>query len=177
MIKQPAIYRIRHIESGKSYIGSAVHYPTRWTNHKHELRNNRHHSIKLQNAWNKYGEDAFAFEVVEYVDRIEDLLSFEQTWLTAENVFVRGYNMTPDARSGFGRNHSAETKEKLRAIFLTPEKQQFMSQLHSGKIVSAETRALQSAAKLGKKQSAENIAKRRVKMKQFWAAKKAALLC
>ncbi len=67
MIKS-GIYRIRNLINNKSYIGSAVNFKRRWNYHKQDLIACRHHSKYLQNAWNKYGEAAFEFKVMEYVE-------------------------------------------------------------------------------------------------------------
>jgi hypothetical protein len=55
------IYRIRHIESGKGYIGSALILRVRWNGHISTLRKQTHRNSYLQNAFNKYGEKAFIF--------------------------------------------------------------------------------------------------------------------
>lgn len=62
------IYQIRHIDSGKIYVGSAVSFAGRWRNHRKDLAHGRHHSCHLQRAWDKYGSDAFAFEVLEVIE-------------------------------------------------------------------------------------------------------------
>ena len=56
------IYQIRNKINDKCYIGSAVKILDRWWLHKKMLRNGNHHSVKLQRAWDKYGENNFAFE-------------------------------------------------------------------------------------------------------------------
>jgi hypothetical protein len=58
------IYCIFNKITKKRYIGSASGkhgFRARWRNHKWRLRNGKHHSLYLQNAWNKYGEDSFEF--------------------------------------------------------------------------------------------------------------------
>ena len=59
------IYQIKNIVSGKIYIGSSVNILHRWEIHKSDLNNNKHHSIVLQRAWNKYGAGAFEFSILE----------------------------------------------------------------------------------------------------------------
>jgi len=58
------IYIIRNIESGKVYIGSAVKLNKRKSDHFSELQSGKHHNQHLQNAYNKYGVDAFEFAVL-----------------------------------------------------------------------------------------------------------------
>lgn len=69
-----SIYAITHSDSGKQYIGSSVNYRDRWRKHKYELRHNKHHCQYLQNAWNKYGEAAFIFSVIETLNTNEPLI-------------------------------------------------------------------------------------------------------
>ena len=72
------IYKITHVASGKFYIGSAVNVEKRVTNHKHELRKGVHHNKRLQNAWLKYGADAFVFSTLLICSK-ENLLMYEQS--------------------------------------------------------------------------------------------------
>lgn len=39
----------------------------RWKDHLRLLRLNKHHSQYLQNAWNKYGENAFEYIELRYI--------------------------------------------------------------------------------------------------------------
>lgn len=93
------IYRITNKENGKVYIGSSVDIHLRWLQHKSQLKKNKHHSRHLQNAWNKYGEDNFRFDIVELIDDIDLLLSAEQKWInkTKSYDYHYGYNMSIDA--------------------------------------------------------------------------------
>lgn len=165
------IYAIINSITGKIYVGSAVDYPTRWTNHKSDLVCGRHCNRKLQNAWNKYGEEAFEFKVLEPVWNKNLLLEREQYWIDRLDVFRNGYNMCPRAGSPLGRKQSDETKQKLRQINSTPEMRAVHSKRHKGKIVSEESRLKMRLAKLGKKQSEETKLKRRETLKQVWRNK------
>jgi len=60
-IKMTGIYRIVNIVTGKVYVGSAININKRWSIHKLRLKENKHHSIKLQNSVNKHGIDNFLF--------------------------------------------------------------------------------------------------------------------
>ena len=59
--------------NGKKYVGSAVNFKRRRRKHRKSLRKGTHHSPHLQNAWNKYGEDNFKFDVLEYVEDLKEL--------------------------------------------------------------------------------------------------------
>ncbi len=66
---QVGIYQIRNIANGKRYVGSSIDLSTRWKKHINKLKNNKHHSILLQRAWDKYSEALFVFEILELVSR------------------------------------------------------------------------------------------------------------
>lgn len=51
------IYYIINKETGKRYVGQTINIKSRKEKHYTALRNNRHHSHKLQRAFNKYGEE------------------------------------------------------------------------------------------------------------------------
>jgi len=59
------IYKIKNKITHKVYIGESINIAQRWSTHKSELRRGVHHSERLQKEWNKYGERAFRFSVVE----------------------------------------------------------------------------------------------------------------
>lgn len=125
------IYKITNTINGRFYIGSAVSISKRWNVHKSQLRNGKHHSATLQRAWNKYGEDAFEFSVVEYVDR-ERLLEVEQEYIDRLNPCDPkvGYNISKMASAvclkgpdnpNYGKPMSGMQKEKIRQSLLGHE--------------------------------------------------------
>lgn len=68
------IYMIQsNIKSKRCYIGSAVNYNIRKRLHLSQLKNNKHHSIKLQNHYNKYGKDDLIFSTLICCEK-EDLI-------------------------------------------------------------------------------------------------------
>ena len=125
------IYKITNTVNGKYYIGSAVSINRRWNVHRSQLRSGKHHSIVLQRAWDKYGESAFKFSVVEYVDR-DRLLETEQKYIDALNPCDSsvGYNISKMASAvclkgadnpNYGKPMSDAQKEKLRQALLGHE--------------------------------------------------------
>lgn len=82
--KKSGIYQIRNLVNGKVYVGSAVNLRTRRNRHFSYLRNNCHANRKLQNAFNKYGEENIVFEVVEIVADKYNLLEREQYYIYFE---------------------------------------------------------------------------------------------
>jgi group I intron endonuclease len=107
--KHPGIYAIRHVESGRMYIGSAKNIYDRWREHRSALRRGVHHSPYLQNAWNKYGEAAFVFEVLEHClgDAVM-LCNQEQHWLDRNRK--RLFNARRFADPNFGTPQTPELK-------------------------------------------------------------------
>lgn len=59
------IYTITCSENGKVYVGKAQNFNTRKNKHWSALQQNEHANVHLQNAWNKYGAEAFTFAIVE----------------------------------------------------------------------------------------------------------------
>lgn len=106
----PVIYCIENLANGKKYVGSAVSYTKRVSNHKSNLRCNNHPNIKLQRAWNKYGEDCLVFYILEYVNNTQELVTREQHYI---DTLVPWYNIAPIAGSQLGFKHSKESKIKI----------------------------------------------------------------
>lgn len=78
-----AIYTITFGNSKRIYIGSTLNYQVRRSQHLYCLRNKTHTNKKLQNYYNKYGEDKFTFKVVEcFLDKdVKYIRSREQEYL------------------------------------------------------------------------------------------------
>ena len=124
------IYAIVCKSTTKGYIGSACNMSKRWAAHRQSLKNGKHHSPYLQNAWNKYGSTDFIFGILECV-KIENLIDREQFWMNTFQSYIPeyGFNMAKTAgpQSFLGKKHSTETKKRIGAG-------------NKGKFVSEETR-------------------------------------
>ena len=119
MEKISGIYQIRNIVNNKIYVGSGADLFRRKRQHFYELRKGRHNK-HLQRSFNKYGEEKFVFEIIEYIDNVNDLLDHENYWikkLKANNPEF-GYNARAIAQNNLGLKHTKETKEKLSKIFI-----------------------------------------------------------
>ena len=116
MEKRLFIYRIRHLESSRSYIGWTTNLEKRWKRHrglaKQGAKNAIHCALRL------YGVDAFAFEVLEELfDREASARVREIWWIANEGTLSPGgYNMTAggDGAEDLGRL-SAIATAKLKA--------------------------------------------------------------
>lgn len=86
------IYKIEGINNNKPYIGSSNNIERRWNEHIRQLNKGEHHSIKLQRAWNKYGQDNFIFTIIEECE-INELLNREHYYIyEVYNSIDLGYN-------------------------------------------------------------------------------------
>lgn len=122
-MKESGIYKITNVETGKIYIGSTKCFEKRRSEHFGNLKNNRHHSRYLQNSYNKHGEGAFVFEIIEVCEN-EVLLERELYYLNKllkanENnhyFYKLGYNVCRIPSSNLGTKMSNEQKRKLSEI-------------------------------------------------------------
>jgi group I intron endonuclease len=143
-MKGSGIYKIQSISHPERfYIGSTCHFKKRKNNHFILLRKNKHHSIKLQNNYNKYGESDLVFKIIELC--LPDyLVAIEDTYLKPLPYF----NINPKADSCRGVKRSAESNENNR-------------QKHLGKKMTGEQRLAMIKAVTGLKRSEENKRKLR----------------
>lgn len=167
------IYQIRNIANGKLYVGSSHNIDVRFYTHKERLRKGRHHSIKLQRAWNKWGEESFEFSVIEAVHDTAFLLIREQYWMDLLKVAKEGYNILPKAGTTLGVKRRPETIAKMSesnkkafagrpftgqrfdGTLFTEEHRRKISEGNKGKIVTQETREKIRQTLLGKKHTDE----------------------
>lgn len=113
--KRSGIYQIRCVPTGKFYIGSSVDIGHRWACHRMELRNIYHKNKYLQHAWSKYGEQAFSFEVVEFIGSLRKI---EQEWIRVMDStnHIIGFNITDDTTAPrLGKKNSPEMLAKSAA--------------------------------------------------------------
>lgn len=94
------VYKITNKLNNKIYIGESHDIERRWLEHKEELNNNIHHSYKLQNDWNIYGESNFKFEVIEEIDKLDSpykttmqLIYVEGKYIDQYDSIASGYNV------------------------------------------------------------------------------------
>lgn len=89
------IYIITNQNNNKKYIGQTISKERRHERHLSDLRANRHHSHKLQRAYNKYGENNFSFEYIQVeIKDINELWILEKEYIQKFNTYHDGYNET-----------------------------------------------------------------------------------
>lgn len=96
------VYKIVNIKNKKVYIGESFNIDKRWEQHLTDLKNKNHHSWKLQNDFDIYGETNFEFKYVELIPHLEDynkhnymmlLISRENYYINRYNSISKGYNV------------------------------------------------------------------------------------
>jgi len=150
------IYQIENQTNGKRYIGSSVNVQRRQANHLSALRHRRHKNPHLQAAFKKYGEEAFAFTILEQVEDSAQLIPREQYYLDTLNP---EYNIALTAGSNLGRRCSMETLKRMsdaqKGKHLSAETRKKISEAHIGVRLSEEHRRNISEAKKGTHPTAE----------------------
>lgn len=162
-----AIYAIVNNVTYDMYIGSAVAVNRRWAAHRSNLRNGKHHCKHLQNAFRKYGADAFDWEIVQFVEEKTDLIAKEQFWI---DFFRPTYNKRKIANSCLGIKRSEQARQNMRAAQLgrkqSPETITKRVAALKGESRPAEVRAKISASHIGIRPSAESRQKMSESAKQ-----------
>jgi group I intron endonuclease len=136
------VYRIVNVVNGKLYVGSSTDVKYRLWRHQHELLCNKHENRYLQNAWNKYGELSFSFEILFYCKR-EWLLQREQEMIDYyQSANGKGYNLCSVAGNCLGIKRSQKTREKMKG--------NTNGKGNKGRVMSQEAKDKMSLAKVGK---------------------------
>lgn len=90
------IYQIECLPTHESYIGLTVDYKRRKRDHLNDLRKNKHENPKLQNAWNKYGEQEFHFRCWKFeITHPDELKSLECQYIERYDSLNNGFNLVP----------------------------------------------------------------------------------
>lgn len=101
------IYQILNTVTGDFYIGRTSNFKQRWHTHRSLLRRNIHTNSYLQHAWNKYGEAAFQFVILEQTTQTVER---ETYWLERLKPV---YNLDYAAIGSI--KHTEETKQRIKA--------------------------------------------------------------
>jgi group I intron endonuclease len=88
--KKSGIYCIVNTDNQKKYVGSSKNIYQRLQKHRAYLRKNMHENCKLQNSWNKHGEDKFQYYVLEFCPE-KKLIEREQFFI---DTIKPWYNIT-----------------------------------------------------------------------------------
>lgn len=121
LYKKTGIYKITNTFNNKIYIGFAsTSFGDRRDSHFACLRNGYHFNKRLQEDFDKYGEDCFIFEVLEYIesDNIDVYKDREKFYISAYNSIENGYNLNHggDCRTRPSNDRIREMAIKNREI-------------------------------------------------------------
>ena len=101
------IYQIQsNLYPNRIYIGSAIDITKRWRQHLSLLKLNKHHSIKLQNHYNKYGKNDLIFSILINCKE-DDLINVEQSYIDDLNPY---FNILKIAGSNKGSHWKLSQK-------------------------------------------------------------------
>lgn len=163
-LNHSGIYAIVCEPTGKRYIGQAANLRQRWADHRKTLRRNSHKNRYLQRAFNKYGESAFSFRVLEKC-ACGGLTEREQHWID-QYSWGRLFNLSPASTSTRGIKRGPVALANIRAgvkkrqlPHWTDQRRAEMAERSRNRIWTPEMRARLSAATKGKKRSAESCAR------------------
>lgn len=110
------IYKIVNLAKGDCYVGQSQNVKKRISEHFRLLRNGKHGNARLQNAFNKYGEDNFQWHLEAICEDPNDLDVIENAFISGEAKFVEPtfYNIADFAKAPMrGKQHTKEIKEKI----------------------------------------------------------------
>lgn len=120
---ESGIYIIKNIVNDRFYLGATSNFDVRKRKHFKLLKDNKHHCLLLQKAFNKYGANSFVFQIIETCDK-QILFEKEQSYFDKYgrllyNSVLTSYEINQKARlkissKMIGRKMSNETKEKLK---------------------------------------------------------------
>ena len=160
------IYQIKCLINNQIYIGQSVNIEQRLSQHKCDLRHNRHSNSHLQCSANKYGIENFEFTILKTISEDEysqnTLDNLEKEFISKYKSSLRGlgYNIESGGKS---KGHiSEETKIKIKNANLgkkfgkrSEKTKNLMRMNHShywkGKHLSYETKEKIRIGNLGKK--------------------------
>lgn len=106
-IMQVFIYKLKFPNTDKVYIGQAINPEARYKRHLQKLRDEIHHSAKMQNDYPECG-----IPELELLESVEDAEadSREIYWIAQYNSYFNGYNATPGG--GVTGNHIYNSNSK-----------------------------------------------------------------
>lgn len=110
--KVSGIYKIVNKVNGKYYIGSSRNVNKRISEHLSELSNKKHCNKKLQNAYNKYGEEIFKFEIISKCP-IQYLLRLEYWFIKTLNPFYNIIKVQEDYKIKFSAKHETKLRNSI----------------------------------------------------------------
>lgn len=107
------IYCIINVKNQKRYVGSSKNLFGRLTKHFSILRHNKHENARLQNSWNKHGEDNFDYYILEFCDNEDMLVKREQFYI---DTIKPEYNFTTKVERNVLSKESRQKQSATRKM-------------------------------------------------------------
>ena len=108
------IYKIVNRINGKYYVGSSRLLIFRMYDHKTQLNNNIHSNSHLQAAWNKYGENAFTFNIIKIINTDDCIKILDEEQIYLDIAKLESHNVYNKVFTSFGvHKKSMVYKEKM----------------------------------------------------------------
>lgn len=96
------IYKITNTVNGKCYIGKSQNIAKRIKHHIETLKNGNNRNKHMQNAYSYYGKGSFTIEILEQLEKNDDINEREKYWIShfRSNEEEYGYNRTSGGDGG-----------------------------------------------------------------------------
>ena len=184
--KKPGIYKIVNTANGRIYIGSTKSFIQRIRQHLKSLKDGTHHNKFLQRDYEKCGEDAFEFHIIEVLENTDQAarLLIEQKYV--DQFFdqqTNCYNLRSktegkpkgknkgqrnplsketklvigEASKTYWKNLSQEEKERLANLRKELTKKQWANKEHRQKINEAQKANSYKLSKIKKEKALDLI--------------------
>lgn len=152
MMRSYDVYKITNKVNNKVCIGiTSKGISARWKEHIYSAEHGC--PFKLHNAIRKYGKENFSIELIDFCNSWEELTEKEQYYISEYKSLQDefGYNMTEGGDGTFGRQHTAETKEKIRqkAIGREVTEATRLKLSEAGKIITEAREAYRNSGNIG----------------------------
>lgn len=72
IVHAKGVFALRNKVTGRVFLGSSLNLKNKDVTLKMALKNGNHFNFALQEDWNKFGEEAFEYEVLETLEIKED---------------------------------------------------------------------------------------------------------
>lgn len=135
------IYYILNTVNNKRYVGqAAISFEKRWCTERCHLRANlgfpnRH----LQASWNKYGEDVFEFQVLEYIELPKNKREAAQILAKREQYWCDHFEVRNPLK-GYNKRRCVESNYGIKFDVLSSKQKAHLKKLHQSRIGSRYTK-------------------------------------
>ena len=109
------IYAIRHIPTGRAYVGQAQNLKARTMAHLQALKRNNHPQPGIQEVFNREGEHAFDVIILEYTySHTCTSTRAEQFWISFLSRSFGVFNGAAETHKALARMEKVEQEDMLR---------------------------------------------------------------